>query len=60
MRTILVTGAAGFIGCCHVSRALAAQEPLNRFPQPDEIAEVVLFLASDQNTHLTGHNLVVN
>ena len=41
-------------------RALASQVPINRFAQPDEIAKVVLFLASDQNTYLTGQNIVVD
>ena len=41
-------------------RALASQVPMNRFAQPDEIAKVVLFLASDQNSYLTGQNIVVD
>ena len=41
-------------------RALAAQVPMNRFAQPEEIAKVVLFLASDQNTYLTGQNIVMD
>ena len=41
-------------------RALASQVPINRFAQPVEIAKVVLFLASDQNTYLTGQNIVVD
>ena len=41
-------------------RALASQVPMNRFAQPEEIAKVVLFLASDQNTYLTGQNIVVD
>lgn len=40
--------------------ALASQVPMNRFAQPEEIAKVVLFLASDQNTYLTGQNIVVD
>lgn len=41
-------------------RELLAQVPISRFAQPDEIAKVVLFLASDQNTYLTGQNIVVD
>lgn len=41
-------------------RALAAQIPVNRFAQPEEIANVVLFLASDLNTYITGQNIVVD
>jgi len=40
--------------------ALASQVPMNRFAKPEEIAKVVLFLASDQNTYLTGQNIVVD
>lgn len=39
---------------------LTAQVPINRFAQPEEIAKVVLFLASEQNTYLTGQNIVVD
>jgi 3-oxoacyl-[acyl-carrier protein] reductase len=41
-------------------RALAAQVPMGRFGRPEEIAQVVLFLASDLNTYLTGQNIVVD
>jgi 3-oxoacyl-[acyl-carrier protein] reductase len=40
--------------------ALASQIPLGRFAEPDEIAKVVLFLASGENTYLTGQNIVVD
>lgn len=40
--------------------ALAAQAPLGRFAQPEEIARVVLFLASDLNTYITGQNIVAD
>jgi 3-oxoacyl-[acyl-carrier protein] reductase len=39
---------------------LEAHVPLQRFAQPREIAKVVLFLASDLNTYLTGQNIVVD
>ncbi len=39
---------------------LAQQVPLQRFAQPEEIANTVLFLASDLNTYLTGQNIVVD
>jgi NAD(P)-dependent dehydrogenase (short-subunit alcohol dehydrogenase family) len=41
-------------------KKLAAQVPLNRFAQPEEISKVVLFLASDLNTYITGQNIVVD
>ena len=39
---------------------LAAQIPLQRFAEPEEMAKVVLFLASDLNTYITGQNIVVD
>jgi 3-oxoacyl-[acyl-carrier protein] reductase len=41
-------------------KQLASMVPLNRFAQPEEIAKVVLFLASDANTYITGQNIVVD
>ena len=34
--------------------------PQGRLAKPDEIAKVVLFLCSDQNTYITGQNIVVD
>ena len=34
--------------------------PQGRLAQPDEIAKVVLFLCSDQNTYITGQNIIVD
>ena len=42
------------------SQALKAQIPLSRFAEPTEISKVVMFLASDFNTYLTGHNIIVD
>ncbi|MDD4907507.1 MAG: SDR family NAD(P)-dependent oxidoreductase [Candidatus Omnitrophica bacterium] len=39
---------------------LVKQVPLRRFGSPGEISKIVLFLASDQNTYLTGQNIVVD
>ncbi len=39
---------------------LALQVPLGRFSRPEEISKAVLFLASDLNTYITAHNLVVD
>lgn len=41
-------------------RKLNAQIPLGRLANPDEIASVAAFLCSDQNTYLTGQNIVVD
>jgi 3-oxoacyl-[acyl-carrier protein] reductase len=40
--------------------ALARQIPLGRFAEPVEIARLVAFLGSDQNTYITGQNVVVD
>jgi 3-oxoacyl-[acyl-carrier protein] reductase len=39
---------------------LAAQVPIGRVAEPAEIARYVAFLASEQNTYLTGQNIVVD
>lgn len=41
-------------------KQLAEMVPVNRFAQPEEIAKVVLFLASEINTYITGQNIVVD
>jgi 3-oxoacyl-[acyl-carrier protein] reductase len=51
------THAQGFIGSDFVN-ALVAQTPLGRLGQPDDIADVAVFLASDESRWLTGEHLV--
>jgi 3-oxoacyl-[acyl-carrier protein] reductase len=34
--------------------------PMNRMAQPEEIANVILFLSSNLNTYLTGQNIIVD
>lgn len=40
--------------------ALAAQVPMRRFAEPDEIAKLVLWLASNENTYVTGQNIAAD
>jgi 3-oxoacyl-[acyl-carrier protein] reductase len=39
---------------------IAAQIPMKRLADPSDISRVILFLASDLNTYLTGKNIVVD
>ncbi|UOG54025.1 SDR family oxidoreductase [Leptospira noguchii] len=41
-------------------KSLEAQIPIGRLGKPEEIAKVVLFLVSDNNTYLTGQNIIVD
>jgi len=41
-------------------KQLCESIPQRRLAQPDEIARVVLFLCSDQNTYITGQNIIVD
>ena len=50
---------AGFIGS-DFEKAIAAQAPFGRAGQPDEIADVAVFLASKESRWLTGEQLLVS
>lgn len=41
-------------------KAIVEQIPIKRFAQPEEMARVVLFMASDLNSYLTGQNIIVD
>jgi 3-oxoacyl-[acyl-carrier protein] reductase len=41
-------------------RTFIAGIPMGRFATPQEIANAVIFLASDMNTYITGQNLIVD
>jgi 3-oxoacyl-[acyl-carrier protein] reductase len=51
--------AAGFIGS-DFETTLVAQTPLGRVGQPDDIAEIAVFLASSDSRWLTGEQLVAS
>jgi NAD(P)-dependent dehydrogenase (short-subunit alcohol dehydrogenase family) len=41
-------------------KTLSNSVPLGRFGTPDEIAKAVVFLASDDSSHITGTELFVD
>lgn len=43
-----------------VHRYLAAEVPMNRFGRPEEVADVVMFLASDRASFVTGGCVVID
>jgi NAD(P)-dependent dehydrogenase (short-subunit alcohol dehydrogenase family) len=50
---------------CHTSgrgthEVISSSVPLGRFGKPDEIARAVVFLASDDNSYVTGTELFVD
>ena len=53
------THSAGFVGS-DLEKALAAQTPFGRAGQPDEIADIAVFLASKDSRWLTGETLIAS
>ena len=41
-------------------KRIAQQVPMRRFAEPEEMANVALFLCSELNTYITGQNIVVD
>jgi|7_EtaG_2_1085326.scaffolds.fasta_scaffold00315_5 3-oxoacyl-[acyl-carrier protein] reductase len=41
-------------------KEMSFQVPMRRLAQPEEISKVVIFLASDFNTYITGQNIIVD
>jgi 3-oxoacyl-[acyl-carrier protein] reductase len=39
---------------------IASSIPLQRLAQPDEIAKLVVFLCSQDNTYLTGQSIIID
>ena len=52
------THSAGYIGS-DLEKVLVSQTPLGRVGRPDDIADVAVFLASDNSRWLTGEILIV-
>ena len=52
------THSGGYIGS-DLEKELVSQTPLGRIGQPDDIADVAVFLASDNSRWLTGEVLLV-
>lgn len=50
----------GLSGVAGLPPELASLVPLKRFCRPEEVAEVVAFLCSDQADYITGHDLVID
>ncbi|MET0791756.1 MAG: SDR family oxidoreductase, partial [Polyangiaceae bacterium] len=50
---------AGFIGS-DFEKAIVAQVPFGRAGQPDEIADIAVFLASKESRWLTGETLLAS
>jgi 3-oxoacyl-[acyl-carrier protein] reductase len=50
---------AGFVGS-DFEKTIAAQAPFGRMGQPDEIADIALFLASKESRWLTGETLIAS
>jgi acetoacetyl-CoA reductase len=44
----------------NVMKALVAQIPAGRLGKPEEIADAIVFLASDKSAYITGETLSVN
>src|SRR6266545_2356900 len=53
-RTLDVNLTGAFLTCKHGLRDLLAKTPLRRQGLPEEVAEVMLFLASDEAAYVTG------
>ena len=43
-----------------VLKMIEQNVPINRFARPDEISNVVLFLASDLSSFIVGQNIIVD
>ena len=41
-------------------RQMEREIPLGRLARPEEIADVVYFLGSEQNTYITGQQIIVD
>jgi NAD(P)-dependent dehydrogenase (short-subunit alcohol dehydrogenase family) len=47
-------------GVAKMKQVFAARHPMNRIASPEEVAQVVLFLASDESSFVTGASIPVD
>jgi NAD(P)-dependent dehydrogenase (short-subunit alcohol dehydrogenase family) len=59
IETPMTTGGI-FVNAPELEQALLAQHPIGRFGRPDEVAEAVLWLASDKASFVTGHAMLID
>jgi 3alpha(or 20beta)-hydroxysteroid dehydrogenase len=62
-KVALITGAASGIGLATAHRFAAeflAETPLARFAQPREISDLIVFLASDEASYITGAEFTID
>ena len=45
---------------CVVCKKVVKSIPQNRLATPEEVAKIVVFLSSDNNSYLTGQNIIVD
>ncbi len=49
-----------FAGTVENKAALASEAPLARIGEPDEIAQAIVFAASNKSSYMTGHILAID
>ena len=50
----------GFVSSLSEKEELRARVPMGRYGTPEEIAELIAFLASDQSSYITGQNIRID
>ena len=55
-----VSAAKGGVSPHDIEKRWASQAPLGRVGQPDELANLVVFLASERASYITGESIAVD